>query len=167
MHRHVREISGNRQAGFRDDHAIGGNELRQAAGRVQGRFKGVQIAIVDPDHLAFEQGRTFELWGIVYFDQNIHAPVERSRLKLLCLAVRDRGHDDQDTIRPQSARLGNLIGVVHEILAQRGQGAGGASLGQKGLGALEAGRVGQHRQTCRPACGIGLGQGGGIEVFSD
>ena len=54
----------------------------------------------------------------MHFDQHVHAPVKRSLFQFGSLRIRHRGHDDQNAIRTKSPRLGNLIGIIHEIFAQ-------------------------------------------------
>ena len=95
---------------------------------------------------------------VMHLDQHIHAPLPGGGFKLGGLRVRHRGHDDQDAIGIQRPGLGHLIGIVEEILAQAGQGGCVMGLRQEAVGALERGRIGQHRKAGRPTGLIGPGQ---------
>src|SRR6056297_4347931 len=103
----------------------------------------------------------------MHFDEHIHVPAPRRLLELQRLRVRHARHDDEDAIRAPGARLGHLVGIVHEILAQHRQVAGGARLSQVVRRALETRAVGQHRQAGGTARRIGLRQRGGVEIFAD
>ena len=81
--------------------------------------------------------------------------------------VVDRRHDDQDAVGAPGARFRDLIGLEHEILAQRRQGGRGARGGQEFGLALERRRVGQHREAGRAARLIGARERRRIEVGAD
>ena len=81
--------------------------------------------------------------------------------------VVDAGHDDQDAVGAPGARLRDLIGLVHEVLAQRRQRGGVARGGQELGPALERRRVGEHRQAGRAAGLVGARQRRRIEIGAD
>ena len=68
---------------------------------------------------------------------------------------------------PQRARLDHLIGIEHEVLAQHRQLRRRARRGQIFGGALERGRVGQHREAGGAARFIGAGERRRIEIGAD
>ena len=68
----------------------------------------------------------------------------------------NHGQYDQYGIGAQTARFGHLPGVDQKVLADAGQGDGGAGRDQIGVIALKAGLIGQDRQTGRPPRLIGL-----------
>ena len=100
-------------------------------------------------------------------DQHVHAPADRRILELGGQHVIDGGHDDQDAVGAPGARLGHLIGVKEEILAQHRQIAGRARRAQETGRALKARGVGQHRQAGRAAGLIGAGQRRRVEIGPD
>ena len=68
---------------------------------------------------------------VVHLDQHVHAVARTPRPPgRLRGRVVDRRHDDQDAVGAPGARLGHLIGLVHEILAQRRQRGRRARRGQ-------------------------------------
>ena len=85
----------------------------------------------------------------------------------LRIVVVDARHDDQDRVGAPGARLVDLIGLEHEILAQRRQRRRRARRGQEFRRALEGRRVGQHRQAGRAARLIGARQRRRIEIGAD
>ncbi len=99
--------------------------------------------------------------------EHVHAEIEGQRFQLRCLRIFQGGHDQQDAIGADRARLEHLVGVEHEILAQRGQGAGATRLFQERILALEIRHVGQDRQTGRATRRIGTRQGRRIEIGAD
>jgi hypothetical protein len=88
----------------------------------------------------------------MHLDQRVHPPMPRGVLQLGGLRVLDARHDDQDAVGAPGARLGHLVGIVEEILAQdrqRGRRAGRAQVGRR---ALEGGvSVSTDRQVAPPA----------------
>src|SRR6056297_2951790 len=165
--RHFGQILRRGQPAFANDHPAFGHKLGQAARGVERGLEGVEIAVVDADHHGFEMCRAVQFGAVMHLDQSVHAPVFCRGLKLGGLGVTDRRHNDQDAVRTPGARLGDLIGVIHEILAQHRQIAGGARL-PKILGrALKAGCIGQHRQAGRATGRIGPRQLGRVELGAD
>ena len=81
--------------------------------------------------------------------------------------VVDASPYDQDAVRAPAARLGDLIGFEHEILAQHRQRRGLARRGKKFRRALKRRRVGEHRQAGRAARFIGFRQRRRIEIGAD
>ena len=71
-------------------------------------------------------------------DQDVHAPGVGGRLELERLGVGDAGEDDEDAVGAEGAAFGDLPGVVEEVLAEDGQGAGVAGEGEVAVVALEA-----------------------------
>ena len=67
----------------------------------------------------------------------------------------------------QAARFGDLIGVVHEILADTGQSCRLMRLHEVFIGPLKAGPVGQDGKAGGPAGLIGARQGGRVEIGAD
>ena len=139
----------------------------QIAGGVQRQLKGLQVAVVDPHQRGFQHQRPVEFFAVMHFDQRIHAVMRGGILQLGGERVIDRGHDDQDAIGPPGAGLGHLIGVIEEILAQSGQGAGRAGGGQKLRRALKRRRIGEDREAGGPPGLIGLGEGGRVKIGAD
>src|SRR5262249_41860473 len=79
----------------------------------------------------------------------------------------DRGHDDENAIGAERARLDHLVGVEQEILAQHGE-RGCRPRGGKVLRtALERGRVGKHRQARRAARLVRARERRRIEIPAD
>ena len=65
--------------------------------------------------------RPLQLVLVMHFDQHIHAELERGVFERARLVVGKAGHDDQDGVGAPGARLVDLVGLEHEILAQRRQ----------------------------------------------
>ena len=101
------------------------------------------------------------------FDQHVHAEVQRRRFKLGGLGIRQRRHDQQNTVGAERARFDDLIGLQHEVLAQHRQIDRRAGLLEIVVAALKVGFVGQHRETVGATLGIGAGQRCRLEVLSD
>ena len=68
---------------------------------------------------------------------------------------------------PRRPRLGHLIGVDHEVLAQDRQLRGARAAVRSSSLALEEGPVGQHRETARAARPVGARERGRVEVLPD
>src|SRR5438270_65222 len=85
----------------------------------------------------------------------------RARATAYSAAPRLRGS------RASSARVGDLIGIIHEILAQDRQPRCSARGGQMVRLALERGRIGEHRKTGRAARFIGARERRRVEVGAD
>ena len=83
--------------------------------------EGLEVAIVDADQAARQVERAVEFGVVVHFDDGVHVPVAGGRGELGGERVVDLGQDDQDAVGTPGARLDNLIGIDHEILAQDGQ----------------------------------------------
>ncbi len=71
-----------------------------------------------------------ELGIVMHLGNGVHAPVLRGLREVAGDRVIHLGEDDEDAIGAPGARLGNLIGVEHEVLAQGGQRGRGARSGQ-------------------------------------
>src|SRR6185437_1801600 len=122
-----------------------------------------QIAIVDADERGLERERALQLGPVVHLDQHVHAIVERARLERCKTGVFEGGDDQQDGVCAQSARLGDLIFVDDELLAQRRQRACVARLDQVFGSTLEKGPVGQHREAGRSRLFVRRGDGVRVE----
>ena len=106
--------------------------------------------------------RPVELGLVVHLDQHVHAEVDaRPSSSAPASASLTRRHDDQDAVGAERARLEHLIGLEHEILAQRRQVDGAPRRDQIAGAALEEAAVGQHRQAGGAAGLVGAGQAGG------
>ena len=55
----------------------------------------------------------------MHLDEGGHPPLGRGSAQLGELRLRQRRHDEQHGIRPQPARLGHLVGIDGEVLAQQ------------------------------------------------
>src|SRR5215475_4849308 len=158
------EIGRGEDPAFRHRDALCRNSRRQPLGGRKRGLEGAQITIVDAEEPRAQLECALELGLVVHLQQHIHAVGEGGGLKFLRQRVGDARHDDQDAIGAPGARFRHLIGVVHEILAQRRQFGGGACGGEIVGLSLERGRVGEYRETGRAACRIGARQRGRIEV---
>ena len=87
--------------------------------------------------------------------------------KLARRSVVDGSHDDEDAVCAPRPRLEHLVGVEHEVLAQRRQARRLACSGQEFGPPLKRGRVGQHGKTGGAACLIGAGERRRIEIGAD
>src|SRR6266436_1532676 len=165
--RQVVEIGGRKDSALAHDNTARRDPRRQAPAGGERRLKGIEVAVVDADQPRAQAQRAFELVFVVDLQQDVHAERLRGVLEILCHAVIDRRHDDQDTISLPRPRLGYLINVVHEILAQDrkfGRSAGGDGVFGP---ALERGRIGEHREaSCTPPL-VGARQCSCIEISAD
>ena len=80
--------------------------------------KVFEVAIVDADQPAVELQGAVELVLVVHLGDGVHAPGLGVGAERAGHHVVDGGHDDQDAVGAQRARLGHLIAVEHEVLAQ-------------------------------------------------
>jgi hypothetical protein len=87
------------------------------------------------------------------------------------LRIVQAGGDQQHAVGADGARLVDLVGIDHEVLAQHGQGAAGARLLQIVDAALEELPVCQHREAggadLAVALGVALRDVGGDELLAD
>src|SRR5580704_16494061 len=162
-----RQIVGRENAALADDDPVGWNAPRQPLAGGKRRLEGFQVAVVDADQPRLQPQRAVELIFVMHFDERIHAERGGRRFELGRAGVVDRGHDDQNAVGATSTRLGHLIRIVHEILAQHRQRHGAARRAQMIEMALERRRVGQHRKAGGAACFVGLGQRRRIEVVAN
>ena len=164
---HRGEVGMARQPAFGDE----GAALRRAADQFIGAGEVdrevAQVAIVDADQPGPEDERAVEFRGVMDFDQHVHAMGEGGGFDLGHLCVGERRDDDQDRISAERARFRHLPGIDHEVLAQHGEGAGGAGGDEIVVSPKEIAFVGQHRQAGRAAGGIGAGVGGRVEIGAD
>ena len=103
----------------------------------------------------------------MHLQQDIHAECQRRLLELPRRAVIDRRHDDQDAVSAPCPCFGDLIYVVHEVLAQDRELGRGARGDEVLRSALEGGRIGEHRETSRAAPCIGARQRRHVEFLPD
>src|SRR5262245_32180615 len=123
-----RQIGGAGDAALGHDDAVIGNARRQPLGGVERRLEGVEVAVVNADHAAIQAQRAVELASVVHFRDGIHIPGLGVGAQRAGGHVINRGHDDQDAVGAKRPRLGHLIAVEHEILAQHRQRRGRARL---------------------------------------
>ena len=84
--------------------------------------------------------------------QHVHAELDRRVLQRSRLVVGDGGHDDEDAVGAPGARLVDLVGLEHEILAQRRQRHGRARrVRNSGAPWKEGASVSTERQAAPPA----------------
>ena len=155
------------QTAFTDAQAILGHMCRQLFRGSQIRDHGFQIAVINAKQPAFQTHGTVHFVRVMYLNQHIHVPIIRHSLQLARLAIFQRRHDQQDAIGTQSPRLGDLIGLQHEILAQYRQIHGVSRLHQKIVMPLKIRHIREHREAGGAAPLIGLGQGRRIRIRSD
>ena len=79
----------------------------------------------------------------------------------------ERRHDQEHAVGAEGAGFDDLIGIEHEVLAQRRQIDGSAGGGEILVAALEIGLVGQDRQAGGAAALVGAGEGDRIEIGAD
>src|SRR6266446_8787622 len=150
-----------------DGDTAGWDPRRQALADRKRRLERLEVSIVDPNQLRAHPKRPFELGFVVYFQQGIHAECLRGLFKLLGGVVVDGGHDDQDAVCAPCSRLGDLIHVIHEILAQDRKLGRSACCGEVFRLALKRRRVGEHREASRAPAFVGTRQGGRVELRPD
>ena len=109
--------------------------------------EGLEVAVVDADEPGVEPKCAVELRRIMHFGEHVHAEIMRGSCKLTRRGVVNRRHDDQDAVGAQRPRLEHLIGIDHEVLAQRRQARRLTRRRQKFRPSLKRWRVGQHRET--------------------
>ncbi len=114
--RQPREIVRRRDPAFADDDPVARNLGGEPLAGFQRGVKGFQVAVVDADQARLQLERAFKLVGIVDFEQHVHAEREGCVFKRLRRCIVDAGHDDQDAVGAPGSRLGDLIGLVHEVL---------------------------------------------------
>ena len=134
---------------------------------VQRNFEGGEISIVDADQVGagFDSGIQFR--AVVNFDESAEAIARRGLAKIANLARGEDGGDQQDGIGAVGGGLENLRRVDGEILAEGGQGHGGAGGFEIGQAALEKRFVGEHAEGGRSAGFIGAGDAGGSEIVRE
>ena len=151
--RQPREIGRRIEPAFGDDDALARNFRRQPLAHRERGLERAQVAVVDADQARLELERARKLVVVVDFEQHVHAVGEGRILDRLGRRIVDRRHDDQNAIGAERARFHHLIGLVDEILAQRGQG-GGVARAASGIPACPgttAHRSSTDRQVAPPA----------------
>ena len=114
--------------------------------------KVLRSRLLMPISRDFKLQRALEFGLVMHLDQHVHAERERRVFERSRPSRRRRRHDDQDAVGAPGARLDHLIGLEHEILAQRGQRGRGARGGEEFRRALEDGAsVSTERQAAPPA----------------
>src|SRR6202030_3536631 len=160
------QIVGRENAALADDDPLGRHAARQPLAGGERRLEGFQIAVVDANEPRLQPQRAIELCLVMHFDKRVHPERGSGGFQLGRASIVDRGHDDQDAIGAVSARFGDLIGVVHEILAQHRQRYGGACCAQVIEMALKRRRIGQDRKAGGAAGFISFGQRRRIEIVA-
>ena len=103
----------------------------------------------------------------MHLDQHVHAQIVGGGVERLGLGIGHGGHDDQHAVRAMGPGLEHLIGIVEEILTQRGQMRGLAGALQRLQAALKRRAVREHGETRRPGGLIGAGEHWRVEVGAD
>ena len=129
--------------------------------------EGAQIAVIDTYQARFEPGSAFHFGLVMHFNQHVHAAFDRCGFNFRHRAIFKRGDDNQDCIRANAARFGNLPRVDHEILAQYRQVTGCPRCLQIILVSLKIGCIGENRETGSASGLIGFGMIGGLEIGTD
>ena len=164
-----REIGRRVDAAFADDRSCrAGTSGASRSLTASDVLNTLQIAVVDADQPRFQLQRALEF--VLRRALRPARPCRGRALRLRCPSPpRRRAHAMmiEDAVGAHRARLRHLIGLEHEILAQRRQRGGRARRGQKFRPALERRRVGQHRQAGRAAGLIGARQRRRIEIGAD
>ena len=119
--RHAREIGRRVEPALADDRRAVRRQRREALGGREIDRERLEVAVVDAEQRGVERERAGELRLVVDLDQRVHAERRCRRRELGRLTVAEGGHDEQDAVRAERARLRYLIGVEHEVLAQHGQ----------------------------------------------
>lgn len=83
------------------------------------------------------------------------------------LGIVEDGDDEEDGVGAPLDGLEDLAFVDDEVLAQEGQGDGGADLAEVIEGPLEEGLVGEDGQAAGAGFLVGLGDADGVEVGAD
>ena len=150
---HRRDVGRREDAAFGDHQPAGRNARQQVERGRERHVEGAQVAVVDADERRREPQRALELGGVVHLDQHRHAEVARAGFERGEARVVERGDDQQDRVGAQRARLGDLVLVDDEVLAQRRQRAGGARRGQdtRARPGRYARSVSTDRQAAPPA----------------
>ncbi len=162
-----------RQSAWREDAALADEDAivrhlrREALGDGERDVEAAEVAVVDAEQRRVEPKRALQLGLVVHLDEHVHRQRLRRAAEVGRRRVVEAGHDEQDAIRPVCARLGHLVALEHEVLAQHRQAGRRARGFEKGEAALEGGAIGQHRQAGRAAGLVGGGQRRRIEVGAD
>jgi len=116
----AREIITREDAALADHDPVLRDERRKIARSSRASSRRSSDAIVDPDHarLSFS-ARAARPSSCTSMSASRRSDAASSSARRLGSY---RRHDDQDAIRAPGARLGHLIRLEHEVLAQRGQG---------------------------------------------
>lgn len=139
-----------------------------------------QIAVVDPEQRGARGERDLRLAHGVDLDQRVELIGLRRGEQLGELRRRERGHDQEHRIRTRRARLGHLVAIDQEVLAQERQAHALADPREEGQIAVEVLAIGEHGdrrgpslrvrrrdhrrirartdRTCRGRCTLDLGQ---------
>ena len=113
----------------------------------QGDFEGGEIAVVDADQVRAGIDGDVEFAAVVNFDESAEAIARGGLAEVANLARGEDGGDQQDGIGAVCRGLQDLRGVDGEILAQDGEGDGGAGGFEIGQAALEKCLVGEHAES--------------------
>ena len=125
------EVGRREEAALADHDAVARDARREPLADRERGLEGAQVAVVDADQPRLQLQRALELIFVVHFDQHVHAIVRTRHLRSSRAAASSTA---AMMIRmqsaPQRARFRHLIGLEHEILAQRRQRRGRARRGR-------------------------------------
>ena len=109
-----------------DDDASGGICGRRRHRQLAVDGEGPQVAVVDADDLGAGGDGARDLVRVVGLDQRVEARGPRGREQRRERRVGERRDDEQDRVGARRSRLGDLVAVDDEVLAQDRQLAGRA-----------------------------------------
>ena len=116
---------------------------------IQAYLKGMQIAIIDADHIKTQRQRHIQLGPVMHLYQHIHADITGQPIQgfQLFRFIHKSGNNQQNAIGTDGARLIHLIFINNKILADNRQVTGIAGSCEIILMALEKVMIGQYRQA--------------------
>ena len=151
----------------RDQERAGGHEFGESERGIQGDFEGGEIAVVDADQVRAGFEGDGEFAGVVNLDEGAEAIARGGFAEIANLARGEDGGDQQDGIGAVGRGLEDLRRVDGEILAQDGEGYGGAGAFEIGQAALEKWLVGEHAEGGGSARFVGAGDAGRVEIVGE
>src|SRR5208337_1233785 len=102
-----------------DQRDASGQLGREAFGHRETRGKGAQIAIVDPDQLRASLERRVEFALVVDLHERVEAEFDGAHPQSIERAGRERRDDQQQSVCTRDAGFIDLVGLNHEVLAQK------------------------------------------------
>ena len=161
------DVGGLMDAAFADREGARRHMFGESERRVEGDFESGEIAVVDTDEVGAGIDGGLEFRAVVDFDEGAEAEGCGGFTEIAELVGGKNGGDQQDGIGAVSGGLENLRGVDGKVLAQDGQGYGGAGGFEMGEAALEERLVGEHAEGGGSAGLVGAGDAGGIEILHE